>query len=515
MKMLGDLRKWAMDPHPQTTILWLYGPAGAGKSAIMQTLAGQLQDAGRLCGCFFFKRGHATHGNGKTVFATLAYQLALNIPWLRMPISEAVESNPSVVALSLESQMQKLIFEPCTPHGGRDPLAIIIDGLDECDSHDVQQQILRAIRNASAHLTIPLRFFIASRPEPHIRESFEDIRKYLRDEFLRIHSEHRTTANIPLPWPSRDVLEQLVKNSSGYVIYASTIIKFIDDKSYLPTERLAVVQDPTSAGSESAFDTLDQLYITILASAPRQSQFIPILGAIIHLDLTAGQTDLFFALKTGETQLLLKGLHSVLSVPQDNEDRIRSHHASFVDFLKNPGRSGNFSVGTLNRRIGLARPLLQFHAGLMQRKGIFILSRSISFIVSFPPSDAVAELFPLIGSINPDYIFAKCQLRYDHFSAIVSWLKNTPSAPIDLIQLWEGYAFMFFIDTMVSTNAMISNDRLGQPDPSFNRSVSPSPELLRILISAWFLNRRLWELPTKLDGSQNNHKQLIPVLLGT
>ncbi|KAJ6465466.1 hypothetical protein C8R45DRAFT_787194, partial [Mycena sanguinolenta] len=38
-QMLEDLRKWALDPRPKTTILWLYGPAGAGKSAIMRTLA--------------------------------------------------------------------------------------------------------------------------------------------------------------------------------------------------------------------------------------------------------------------------------------------------------------------------------------------------------------------------------------------------------------------------------------------------------------------------------------------
>ena len=33
--------------------LWLYGPAGAGKSAIAQTIAELLEEAGLLAGAFF------------------------------------------------------------------------------------------------------------------------------------------------------------------------------------------------------------------------------------------------------------------------------------------------------------------------------------------------------------------------------------------------------------------------------------------------------------------------------
>ncbi|KAJ7805837.1 hypothetical protein B0H14DRAFT_2382365, partial [Mycena olivaceomarginata] len=170
--------------------------------------------------------------------------------------------------------------------------------------------------------------------------------------------------------PTPDVLETLVKKSSGHFIYASTIIKFIDDKNYRPTQRLAVVQEPSSLGSGLAFDALDQLYMAILTSAPRQSELIPILCAIFHFELAAHSIDQLFGLAEGETRLLLRGLHSVLDVPSDDKDRISSHHASFGDFLSNPARSGNFCVSTLNCRISLARSFLQFHAGPFQRNHI-------------------------------------------------------------------------------------------------------------------------------------------------
>ncbi|KAE9383869.1 hypothetical protein BT96DRAFT_784587, partial [Gymnopus androsaceus JB14] len=113
-KMLKDLQEWTLGADPTSSnILWLYGPAGAGKSAIMQTLSCQLQDAGRLGGCFFFKRGHATRGNARTLFATIAYQLAIGVPWLKGPISQIVEDNPSIVGRSIDTQLQELISEPC------------------------------------------------------------------------------------------------------------------------------------------------------------------------------------------------------------------------------------------------------------------------------------------------------------------------------------------------------------------------------------------------------------------
>ncbi|KAF7346664.1 putative nwd2 protein [Mycena sanguinolenta] len=340
--MLQDLRKWAFDTDAQTTILWLYGPAGAGKSAIMQTLARELQDAGRLGGSFFFKRGHVARGNAKKLFATIAYQLALSIPWLRTPISRIVENDPSIVVRSIETQIQKLISEPCRPHAFRDPVTIAIDGLDECEGHNIQEEILRSMRNSSQH-PIPLRFIISSRPEPHICEmfdsvfssghyhslnveqSFDDVRQYLHDEFLRIYREHHhTMASIPWPWPPSHVLERLVRQSSGHFIYASTIIKFIDNKNYRPTEMLAVVQDKNAMrmGSQLVFDELDKLYMTILCSSPRESQLIPILCAIANFDLAAGEIDQLFELAGGETRLLLRGLHSVFHIPPDDTDSV-------------------------------------------------------------------------------------------------------------------------------------------------------------------------------------------------
>ncbi|KAF7372962.1 NACHT domain-containing protein [Mycena sanguinolenta] len=501
-QMLQDLREWALDSNPRTTVLWFYGPAGAGKSAVMQTLAGELQVVQRLGGCFFFKRGHATRGNSKTLFATIAYQLALNVEDLRIPISGVVEKNPSIMTRSMATQMQQLISEPCFSHKYRDPVTIIIDGLDECEGRDVQQEILRVIRIAASQPRIPFRFIVASRPEPHIHEmiksplssdshcSFnveqcaDDVRKYLRDEFARIHHEHRTMTRIPLPWPSLEILEHLVQKSSGYFIYASTIIKFIDDKNYRPTQRLTLVLHENSTGSGSAFDALDQLYMTVLCSSPRQSELIPILCAIVHLDVGAREIDLRFGLADGEAQLLLQGLHSVLNVPDHDYGTISSHHASFLDFLNNACRSQMFSVDGLDRRMKLARSVLEICVGRGDGKtrgysltrSEYTLSRNlIPFIISLPPS---AELCTSIGRVGPEFVFTSDRANP---RGMLSWLEGIP-APPDVIALWEDYTDMFSFDEAIAHGRMFRMISAKRTDIA-----SRNPKLPQVLVAMVFV----------------------------
>ncbi|KAF7352251.1 NACHT domain-containing protein [Mycena venus] len=129
--------------HAYRPVCWLHGPAGAGKSAIMQTLCQKLRDAaGCLGGVFFFKRSHATRGNAKVLFVTLAYQLALNNRNLNSSISRSVEYDPSIVGRSMEVQLCKLIVEPCHLLIDSPPLILLIDGLDECETQDSQMEIL-------------------------------------------------------------------------------------------------------------------------------------------------------------------------------------------------------------------------------------------------------------------------------------------------------------------------------------------------------------------------------------
>ncbi|KAJ6553060.1 hypothetical protein B0H19DRAFT_1295634, partial [Mycena capillaripes] len=142
--VLADLLSWSTDTSPESTIMWLHGSAGAGKSAIAQMFAGKIQSEGRLGATFFFKRGHAKRGTWHSLIPTIAYQLAGSVSELLLPVQQAVERDKLVVGRAMAVSFQQLLVETFKniPDLQTTPV-IVLDGLDECADNKVQQQILR------------------------------------------------------------------------------------------------------------------------------------------------------------------------------------------------------------------------------------------------------------------------------------------------------------------------------------------------------------------------------------
>ena len=58
--VLEKLRIWVHEFKLTTIIMWLYGAAGAGKSAIARTMAEMLLSRGQLLATFFFSRADSS-----------------------------------------------------------------------------------------------------------------------------------------------------------------------------------------------------------------------------------------------------------------------------------------------------------------------------------------------------------------------------------------------------------------------------------------------------------------------
>jgi len=391
---------WIQDPNPTCFVLWLYGPAGAGKSAILQSLAEECCSLeGRFAGSFFFSRGKPGRNQGHFLFSTIAYQLALNLPYLRTPIDNAMQANPTLYTKSMMVQMRSLIidsFRKLSSGIGHTP-TVIIDGLDECDSHETQKLILEIIYDAVAIEKISLRFLIASLPEAHIREAFDrptlrsitkrvvldesfgpnqDIEKYLRDGFESIYDQNSTLMEqVVQPWPGTGILDLLVQTASGQFIYASTVLKFVGAEFYNPLSQLDIVLEP-SALDRTPFSDLDHLYSQILSTYPIPEKLISVLGTILalHCPQPPGVIEDLLGMKVGEVGLVLRGLHSLIRfphIPDENYTRstefgkdngIRLLHASFEDYLVDKNRSGPFSIDTNIFRIQITKAGFQLMA---------------------------------------------------------------------------------------------------------------------------------------------------------
>ena len=358
-------------------MMWLYGSAGVGKSAIAQTVAEMCYDSGFLIASFFFSRNSPGRSDAKRLIATIAYQLALSIPEARADIERAVENDPSLMSKSLDTQVHTLIATPLINIVHKSPSSslkrlIILDGLDECDSSTTQCTIINLFANLVKENRLPLLVLFACRPEYDIRNTFnlhdisdltdrialdddihsdDDIANFLQSKFREIQRTHPMHFLIQKSWPSPDVINMLVAKSSGQFIYASTIIEYIKSADHRPKDRLDIVLGMVSAGDETPFSGLDVIYRHILSTAHNIDLVLRILSILVFSErMQYGRSssrssyvqELLLGIDKGDIFITLKDMHSILYIPPATRAfhyPVRIRHASLVDFLTDRKRS--------------------------------------------------------------------------------------------------------------------------------------------------------------------------------
>jgi hypothetical protein len=151
------------------------------------------------------------------------------------------------------------------------------------------------------------------------------------------------------PWPAPGSIDSLAKLSSGLFIFAATLIKYIEDRTYSdPRGQLQHIlgRAATATGMSSPFTRLDELYsgVLTLAFPEISSSFLGllkmVLGSIVHLQdpLSVIGLESLLGLRTGCVRETLLHLHSILIVPENDHHVIRLLHPSFADFITNPER---------------------------------------------------------------------------------------------------------------------------------------------------------------------------------
>ncbi|KAL0057141.1 hypothetical protein AAF712_016232, partial [Marasmius tenuissimus] len=390
-EVLAIICEWILAKDQSLPICWLSGPAGVGKTAIAMSVAKSAEDS-ELVASFFFFRSDPRRNNPSALVLTIAHGLVVSEFSLKSRIERNITVNPMILEARLEEQFRELVVEPFTkgPVGwwewflglwqmttGSRPASkksnlIIIDGLDECGDEDTQIRILSMIISPYQRVSsFPLRFLVCSRPESWIREAFRrmplngfskqinldesfhpdrDIKYYYLHAFKEIRERFENTRiRFPNPWPSAADLESLVQKSSGQFIYAVTAVKFIRLPCRNPIVQLLCILNytPVNPSLDSSFSELDRLYHIILSLSPNHSNLLSILAAILiippHAPCSPEFIEVLFGIPTGEVDLTLRFMHSVINI-QGGDVAISTYHTSFTDFLLDPSRSGPFHI---------------------------------------------------------------------------------------------------------------------------------------------------------------------------
>ena len=373
-KILADLVAWAADVG-DTSIYWLNGMAGTGKTTIAFTFSQILDNIEILGASFFCSHLDTDSSNADLIFPTLAYELARHSTAASNALLDALKKDRNVGHKSMRDQFLNLIVTPtkaaCEGVSKPRPLIIVIDALDECSDQSDVSDLLAIIRQYSPIL--PLKFFITSRPERQVQSFFRqegasprytkfilheiekdivsaDIGIYAREELAVIAKRRMPVAGKAFSgWPPEDRLNTLVHLSGTLFIYAATACKYVGGGGSV-VERLEDVTDisPNSPNSETS--ALDDLYGRILSAAFRvanareKDEIQKVLRAVVSVrtPLSIDGLSKLLNIKAENVNEALSFLHSVVYIPENTSLPISgsTFHASFTDFITTEKRSG-------------------------------------------------------------------------------------------------------------------------------------------------------------------------------
>ena len=409
--VLEHITQWinGSGENSRKLVLWISGPAGSGKTAIMGSLADKCQEDGSLAASFFFSSSSKyPHERTKHRFVpTLAYQIQQHASvkgHFGQAIASAIVKDPAILGKHLKEQMEVLLLRPMRDHRGqRDasafPTVIVIDGLDECEANQDKgssqngpqgpqqtryrdwEEILSCLLQAAADPAFPFKFIIASRPERNVRnfllqgpiadprlgahcflgdewDPSKDIDRFLLSQFRQIRREYPHLRS-PVHWPGEAIIARLVKAASGQFAYAQAIIRFIRTPSNPPQVQLEYVLGTRCDTGVTPLEYLDALYMKILNSTPNPALTFQWLSAYRWFQRKTGSrtpretvTAWFFArfceTMAGEADIVFGDLAALVQIPDhsDVDSQYLFYHRDFLSFLDDPRRSSAFRSRT-------------------------------------------------------------------------------------------------------------------------------------------------------------------------
>ena len=382
VSLLSTLLEWAT-ASDSSHVLWLNGMAGTGKTTVMETFCSLLNEKDLLGASFFCSiKSKTPRRDVHTIFPSIAKTLARNHTHFREILVQVLGTFPDPLAMNLKDQYYKLIIDPAEAVFREDQIIVIaIDALDECEDQEGIRKLLSTILDYKPN--VPLRFFATSRPEWRIREAFQqrhhsslrlhdieddvvqaDIALYLNDQLRgipKLRQKYETS------WPPPEI-GIIVQRAGRLFVYASTVFKYITDRSD-PCQRLEKI----SLQSSMKIESIKTLYSFILSEAltnlddeEEASHIWSCLSILISTPQPLSVSTYANLLGTDADKIrtALESLHSVIIVPDADDQHISIYHASFPDYLETrsddirPAHMENttrcFKIMNLELRLGIS-----------------------------------------------------------------------------------------------------------------------------------------------------------------
>src|SRR6266702_4212548 len=436
MAFLDFIVNWVNDPTSERTLV-LFGQAGTGKSSIAHEIARRFDKMHRLTSSFIFLRKEQSEGEAYHLFTTLARDLSDRYPSFKAALGRVIKDNS---ALRLRTRdyptlFKFLILEPLKDLHIVGPILVVIDALDESGDVTGGNGLHKFLAKNLSRLPSNFRVLITSRPEdaivsalvgaPSVRiksmndlelaaKTHDDILTFLRTMLLSEELNHYCDA--------------LATKAEGLFQWAAVACGYIlDPPEFFDFSRVKCIQHllkPTADHRRP--DPLDELYEEVLKGYFRhqgaQRLFRSVVGQLIAA-FEPLSTRSLIALRQrvsiGDNSdpesisRMFRRLSSLLSNVNSSDQTLPvvPLHTSFLDFLTNEEKSGDFYVDLRHSHGHLAHSCL----GLVLHELKFNICNLES---SYLANKDIGDLHSRIDKhISPALLYA-CRFWGDHLEYI-------------------------------------------------------------------------------------------------
>ncbi|KAG8700963.1 hypothetical protein FRC08_004349 [Ceratobasidium sp. 394] len=380
-QLLGEVVGWCMNSSTSESLLWIYGQAGLGKSAIATSLCERLDKNDALAVSFFCKRDNVQRRDPQRVLTSVIHGITLRHDSYAKAVATAIQQDSSLCSSPMHMQYEKLVKELLPSQGMLDPdirHVVVVDALDECGTQETRQQLLGYLRGMS-QLVSWLKIVVTSRPDQDMRDYFDGLPKHVfasRDVYQydasndiyvfvqqRFIESNRRAKSLP-----DDAVTLLAEAACGLFIWAQTACKLVLN-DYDPRARFEAILGSTKL--EDTLSPLDALYTTAIEcslgdnSDSNTKALRQCLGAIIvcstrtPLSVDALSELLGRRVRVDVLQSVVESLGSVLYTDHNQGGAVRVYHPSFADYMTIPARSKQFYVDVEERNMELAESCLE------------------------------------------------------------------------------------------------------------------------------------------------------------
>ncbi len=461
MAFLDFIVNWVDNPDSERSLI-LFGQAGTGKSSIAHEIAHRFDKMHRLTSSFIFLREEQSKRKAYHLFTTLARDLSDRYPSFKAALGRVIKDNSSlrVGTRDYPTLFQSLILEPLKDLHIVGLIIVVIDALDESGDVIGGNGLHKFLSKNLSRLPSNFRVLITSRPEDGIESAFvgaPSVRiKYMDDLELAAKTHDDILTFLRTTLLSEELnhyCDALATKAEGLFQWAAVACGYIlDPPESFDFSRVKCIEHLLKRTVDRHRpDPLDELYEEVLKGYFRhqgaQRLFRSVVGQLIAA-FEPLSTRSLIALRQrvsiGDNSdpesisRMFRRLSSLLSNVNSSDQTLPvvPLHTSFLDFLTNEEKSGDFYVDLGHSHHRLAYSCLDL---VLHDLKFNICNLESSYLAN---SD-VQDLKSRIAEHIPPALLYACRYWNDHFNHL-----DFKTDLFDKLRVFFDKNFLFWLEVL-------------------------------------------------------------------